>query len=189
MTEETKKRYRASTKLNKQGKRELNPKEPNRNKTEEQIAKEARKAVEDEKRTAMLARRKARKAREVPGAAKEKNLPNVKIDGMVTYWANDTKNNLAKKQKIDYDFAELDDEQRKTSGLDADSNGRISKVVGVNPDGTPQRAYLMAKYEDFYNEDLKEKTKRIAALDPSNRKARIEGISDDLTYDRDENNV
>lgn len=54
-------------------------------------------------------------------------------------------------------------------------DSRISRVVGTNEDGSPQRGYLMEIPEELYWEDQRAKQERIDRMESAMRKGQDEG--------------
>lgn len=56
-------------------------------------------------------------------------------------------------------------------------DSRVSRVVGQHRDGSPMTGYLMEIEEELYQEDQKQKAKRIDELESGLRAGRLEGGS------------
>jgi hypothetical protein len=48
---------------------------------------------------------------------------------------------------------------------DTDMGANVSRIVGQNPDGSPKRAFLMAKKKEFYEEDQRRKEADLDEID------------------------
>lgn len=92
-------------------------------------------------------------------------------------WVNDKPGRLLAAQEGGYEFVE--DENAKVgeeplNGRD-NMNAKISRVVGTAPDGTPLRAFLMVIDKELFDEDQREKQKRVDEVDNAIKRGSIEG--------------
>ena len=63
-----------------------------------------------------------------------------------------------------------------------DIGTRVSKITGVNPDGTPQRSYLMVIDKETYDADQVEKAKKLDEVDSEIRRGSFKAKPNDNRY-------
>jgi len=106
-----------------------------------------------------------------------KTMEEFKKKGLVPHWVNDVKSRVNDLQLRGYTFVN-DPTKEIEAGEDSgnsDIGSAVSKVVGTNKDGTPQRAYLMVQQKEFYEEDQMEKEKINLQVDEAIRRGSPNG--------------
>ena len=101
-------------------------------------------------------RRRQRGSGETVGTRLQVNSSNLDFAKYKYRFVNDkygTGVELKAKFDVDWDFVKNDGNAVKEDS--SDMGDAVSVVVGVNPDGSPLRSYLMRKLKTFYDEDRK----------------------------------
>ena len=113
-------------------------------------------------------RKDAAEARATPSAERRKRIKSgahrLKLhaegipEGYHPHWANDDAGRIQELMDRGYKFLSRDgvvigeDASDGNTALDT----RVSRIVGVNPQGTPKVAYLMVIPQEFYDEDMED---------------------------------
>ena len=122
---------------------------------------------EREKVDRKTSEREFRKKR-IPFGGGRQKLSVPKVDGYRGYWFNDVGGRIADAINAGYQFI---DQQQNLMGVGTALDGNtdlgtlVSKVVGTNEMGQPQRAYLMYIRQDWYREDQKAKDEELKKVD------------------------
>ena len=122
-------------------------------------------------REAQREQAKPTRRKRVPLGAPVYKLDAPAREGYHRHWINDTPGRLAKAQQGDYTFVtDPDDEMNKS-----DPGAKTSVIVGVHPDGSPMRAYLMEIPLEYYEEDQKAEQAQIDKFDAELRRGTVRG--------------
>ncbi len=141
-------------------------------------SEEAPKAVSDDKSTATGPRTAARRER-VPLGHSRMKLTAPQKAGKHRRWINDVGGRVQLAQEGGYTFVEKDPDMQigDPGGMgDGDDTGsRVRRIVGTREKGDAQTAFLMEIDEDLYQEDQREKQRRLDEIDNQIRHGNIEG--------------
>ena len=98
------------------------------------------------------ARRQERKSMDVGGFEQKLSVPASRKDPLWTYrWVNDSAMRVHSLKEQDWEFA--DDEVVASDGRNSGVGTRIERIVNERTTPNPERAYLMRKPKEFYDED------------------------------------
>lgn len=139
--------------------------------------KENSMTTETDKTEKAEAKKAARRERVPFGGARMK-LSFAEKEGKVRRWINDVGGRCQLAEEGGYNFIHDEGEKIGDTAIGSgnqDLGTRVSRVVGTNPDGSPQRAYLMEIDKDLYEEDQAEKQERLDVIDAQIRGGNYEG--------------
>lgn len=105
-----------------------------------------------------------KRARRPMGVPRRK-MPIPSMPGYIGRWINDTIGRIAMAIEGGYEYVSAEDFPELRSSdvfpINSDLGSRVSRVVGVNPDNSPLRAYLMRIKKEWYDEDQQAKAAAI----------------------------
>lgn len=145
--------------------------------TEEKIVETQIAAAEPLEETSVVETKPAEEIKPVKSAARKERIPlgrtrlkltAPKRPGFHRHWINDVGGRLEEAENGSYKFVTDDGLKVGETALGSgnqDLGSRVSRIVGRAEDGKPIRAYLMEIEEEYYQQDQREKQKRLDVID------------------------